>query len=140
MPHLRLSALNKQLNNHYFLLIYFSHEDKVKILDEEQEKLAREMGEGHRLIFGVAGSGKTVVLVARARILAKRHPDWKILILCYNRLLKDLLFNLLNPQDFEADITISTFHGWARSYIMNSPTTFHHCIKKLKTTQKKKIK
>ena len=60
------------------------------------------------------------MLIARARILAKRHPDWKILILCYNRLLKKLLFNMLNPQDYEADITISTFHAWARGYILNS--------------------
>ncbi len=101
------------------LLKYFSPEDKIKLLDQEQEKFARKLGEGHRLMFGVAGSGKTVLLIARARILAKRHPDWKILILCYNRLLKNLLLKLLNPQDYEADITIKTFHGWARSYIFN---------------------
>ncbi len=122
------------------LLEYFSHEDKVKILDYEQEKLARVMGEGHRLIFGVAGSGKTVILIARARILAKRHPDWKILILCYNRLLKDLLFNLLNPQDFEADITISTFHGWARSYIMNSGNYFSSLYQKAENSAEKEDK
>lgn len=101
------------------LLKYFSPEDKIKLLDQAQERLARELGEGHRLMFGVAGSGKTVLLIARARILAKRHPNWKILILCYNRLLKNLLLNLLNPQDYEADITINTFHGWARRYIFN---------------------
>ncbi|MFW9877967.1 MAG: UvrD-helicase domain-containing protein, partial [Candidatus Thorarchaeota archaeon] len=96
----------------------------VKLLDQEQEQLARELGEGHRLLFGVAGSGKTVLLIARARILAKRHPDWKILILCYNKLLRNMLFNLLNPQDYEADITINTFHGWARSYILNADNEF----------------
>lgn len=105
------------------LLKYFSYEDQVRLLDLEQEKLAMELGEGHRLIFGVAGSGKTILLIARARILAKRHPDWKILILCYNKLLKSMLFNLLNPQDFE-DVTISTFHSWARSYIINSTNYF----------------
>ncbi len=122
------------------LLEYFTHENKVIILDQEQEKLAREMREGHRLIFGVAGSGKTVILIARARILAKRHPDWKILILCYNRLLKDLLFNLLNPQDFEADITISTFHGWARSYILNSTNYFSSLYQKAEKTAEKEGK
>ena len=106
------------------LLNYFSYEDKVKLLDHEQEKLARELGSGHRLIFGVAGSGKTILLIARARILAKRHPDWKILILCYNRLLKSMLFTILNPLDYEADISISTFHGWARSYLLNSSSYF----------------
>jgi hypothetical protein len=106
------------------LLNYFSYEDQVNLLDHEQERLARELGRGHRLIFGVAGSGKTILLIARARILARRHPDWKILILCYNRLLKSMLFSMLNPLDYEADITISTFHGWARSYLLNSSSFF----------------
>ena len=119
IPTSRLPTL-KQAN----LMEYFKNEDKVKLLDEEQEKLARELREGHRLIFGVAGSGKTVLLIARARILAKRHPDWKILILCYNKLLRKQIFNMLNPQDYEADITISTFHGWARNYILNADDEF----------------
>jgi len=106
------------------LLKYFSVEDKIKLLDQEQERIARELGEGHRLIFGVAGSGKTILLIARARILAKRHPDWKILILCYNKLLRNLLFQLFNPQDYEADITVSTFHSWARNYILSVNNTF----------------
>ncbi|MFX1462802.1 MAG: NERD domain-containing protein, partial [Promethearchaeota archaeon] len=106
------------------LLKYFSCEDQVKLLDQEQERFARELGEGHRLIFGVAGSGKTVLLIARARILAMRHPNWKILVLCYNKLLKNMLYNLLNPQDYEADITINTFHGWARKYILNADNEF----------------
>ncbi len=101
------------------LLEYFSIEDRIKLLDEEQESLARVMGEGHRLIFGVAGSGKTVLLIARARILALRHPNWRILVLCYNKRLKMLLFHLLNPQDYDADVTINNFHAWARSYILS---------------------
>ena len=39
-------------------------------LDARQEQLARSIGEGHRIFFGVAGSGKTLLLLARARILA----------------------------------------------------------------------
>jgi superfamily I DNA and RNA helicase len=106
------------------LLEYFSIEDRVKLLDKEQERLARKMGEGHRLIFGVAGSGKTVLLIARARILAKRHPDWRILVLCYNKRLKMLLFHLLNPQDYDADITINNYHAWARHYIINTDNEY----------------
>lgn len=123
------------------LMEYFKSEDQVKLLDEEQEKLARELGEGHRLIFGVAGSGKTVLLIARARILAKRHPDWKILILCYNKLLRKQIFNMLNPQDYDADITISTFHGWARNYILNADDEFsslYHEANKIAKKEDKK--
>lgn len=103
---------------------WFTAEERVKLLDQKQEKLAREMGEGHRLIFGVAGSGKTIVLIARARHLAIQHPEWRILILCYNRLLKELLRHLLNPQDFQTDITIDTYHGWARKYILSHNNEF----------------
>lgn len=38
----------------------------VKALDREQENLAKNLGGGHRVIRGVAGSGKTVILVHRA--------------------------------------------------------------------------
>jgi superfamily I DNA and RNA helicase len=103
---------------------YFTAEQRIKLLDQEQEKLARELGAGHRLIFGVAGSGKTVILIARARFLAKKNPDWKILILCYNKLLRDSLYQLIIPQDYEADITVNTFHGWARSYILSVNNEF----------------
>ena len=136
IPSCRLPSL-KQAD----LMKYFKSEDKVKLLDQDQEKFARELGEGHRLIFGVAGSGKTVLLIARARILAKRHPDWKILILCYNKLLRKQIFNILNPQDYEADITISTFHGWARNYILNADDEFsslyHEANKRAKEEDKK---
>lgn len=108
------------------LMEYFSVQDRIKLLDQEQERIARELGKGHRLLFGVAGSGKTIVLIARARILAKQHPDWKILILCYNRLLKKMLLQLLNPQDYDADITISTFHGWVKRYIMSANNNYSY--------------
>jgi len=119
IPTCRLPDL-KQID----LLEYFSIDDRIKLLDQEQEHLAREMGEGHRLIFGVAGSGKTVLLIARARILAKRHPNWKILILCFNKRLKMLLFHLLNPQDYDADITINNYHAWARNYILSADNDY----------------
>lgn len=106
------------------LFEYYSIKDRIKLLDNEQESLARKMGEGHRLIFGVAGSGKTVLLIARARILAKRHPNWKILVLCFNKRLKMLLFHLLNPQDYDADITINNYHAWARDYILSADNEF----------------
>jgi len=119
---------------------YYTKEDQIKLLDREQEKLARRLGEGHRLIFGVAGSGKTVLLIARARFLALRHPNWKILVLCYNRLLRDLFFHLLNPQDFDADITINTFHGWARRYLLNANNEYSRLYNEAENTAKKETK
>jgi hypothetical protein len=38
----------------------------LKLLDLRQERHARAIGDGHRIIHGVAGSGKTVLLIGRA--------------------------------------------------------------------------
>lgn len=59
-------------------------DDTVAVMDLEQERLAKSIGEGHRLLRGVAGSGKTITLVCRARLLAAANPHWRILVLCYN--------------------------------------------------------
>jgi hypothetical protein len=45
--------------------------DLVRVLDLQQEQLARSFGEGHRVIHGVAGSGKTMILGFRCLHLAK---------------------------------------------------------------------
>src|SRR5690606_8998436 len=37
--------------------------DLIKVMDLQQEQLARSLGEGHRVIHGVAGAGKTLILV-----------------------------------------------------------------------------
>lgn len=63
-------------------------EPDLKILDLRQERNARSLGDGHRIIYGVAGSGKTVILIARAKMLSA-DPDCRCLILCYNRALAE---------------------------------------------------
>ncbi len=44
-----------------------------------------------RLIRGIAGSGKTLVLMQRARYLKDVYPDWKILVLTFNKKLSEQL-------------------------------------------------
>lgn len=46
----------------------------LKVLDLRQENNARKIGEGHRIVYGVAGSGKTVLLIAKARLLSAQNP------------------------------------------------------------------
>ena len=58
--------------------------EKYIILDEHQEQVAKKIGRGHKIIRGIAGSGKSLVLCAKARLLLEEHPDWKILFTCYN--------------------------------------------------------
>lgn len=69
----------------------------LDVLDREQELTARAIGDGHRILFGVAGSGKTAVLLSRLRLLHYLEPDRRILLLCYNRSLAAHLSHLLGP-------------------------------------------
>ena len=90
-------------------------------LDLNQERLARTMKDGHRLISGVAGSGKTLILLARAKVLANRLLDQRILILCFNITLAAHLRSLLhgdtmNPQ-YKDRIEVMHFHDWARRIV-----------------------
>lgn len=94
-------------------------------LDLDQERLARNMKDGHRLISGVAGSGKTLILLARAKVLANRLLDQRILILCFNITLAAHLRSLLhgdtlNPQ-YKDRIEVMHFHDWARSVLGRLP-------------------
>jgi hypothetical protein len=80
----------------------------LAVLDLRQERNARAIGEGHRLVYGVAGSGKTVLLIARAKLLAEDAAK-RILLLCYNRLLASHLAGALLGR---RNVTVRTFHGW----------------------------
>ena len=81
------------------------------VLDHRQENNARKIGEGHRIIYGVAGSGKTVLLIARAKWLHEWNPHSKILLLCYNVVLSVYLKHIL--QDYPR-IDVFHFDGWVK--------------------------
>lgn len=57
------------------------------VLDAAQSDIARRQVDDVLLVTGPPGSGKTLVLAARAKWLAAQHPSWRIAMLCYNRLL-----------------------------------------------------
>ncbi|MDI0267243.1 3'-5' exonuclease [Clostridioides difficile] len=63
----------------------------IKALDKEQEDFARRIPYGHYMVSGIPGSGKTVILVTRALHLIKENPNWKVLILTYNKALQKKL-------------------------------------------------
>lgn len=96
----------------------------LKTLDIQQERLARKIGEGHRLFSGVAGSGKTIILLARAKFLISRQPESKILILCYNITLAAYLRSLLHGDELNPQyqkIEVWHFHEWARKILTRLP-------------------
>ena len=82
----------------------------LAVLDLRQERNARAIGDGHRVVYGVAGSGKTVLLIARAKLLSE-DPEKRILMLCYNRLLASHL--AMSVRNYRK-VKVLTFHGWGR--------------------------
>lgn len=82
----------------------------LKLLDLEQENFAKSLGDGHYLIKGVAGSGKTLVLAYRARYLLHLHPNWNILFVCYNKSLKNYVEKMINNIFDMKNNTIDILH------------------------------
>ena len=68
-----------------------------------------------RLVRGVAGSGKTLVLARRARYLAGLYPDWRILVLTFNRGLAHSLRDHF-PED-DQRLTVTHFHQLCRDLL-----------------------
>ncbi len=85
--------------------------DLIRVMDLQQEQLARSMGDGHRVIHGVAGSGKTLVLVYRCLHLAQTLTK-PILVLCFNVSLAARLRELLHSQGVGDRVVIRHFHRW----------------------------
>lgn len=68
-----------------------------------------------RLVRGVAGSGKTLVLIQRAKFLADQHPEKKILVLSYNKTLASHLRG--NFADYGANLKCTNFHSLCRDLL-----------------------
>jgi hypothetical protein len=87
--------------------------DLIKVMDTQQEQLARSLGDGHRVIHGVAGSGKTMILGFRAMHLARELAK-PILVLCYNKTLAARLEQLIGERGLSERIQVYNFHKWCR--------------------------
>lgn len=93
--------------------------DIMRVMDLQQEQLARSLGEGHRVIHGVAGSGKTMILSCRAEYLAKASANGKpILVLCYNQPLALKLDALMTAKGLAAKVHVRNFHKWCRQQLV----------------------
>lgn len=90
--------------------------DLLYVMDLEQEKLARRLGDGHRIIHGVAGSGKTMILGYRCLHLA-RELNKPILVLCYNIALAAKLRAYIQHKGIAGQISIRHFHGWCQDQL-----------------------
>ena len=87
-----------------------------KVMDEHQEILARNLGEGHRVIHGVAGSGKTLIMLYRCHVLAEQSKK-PILMMCYNITLANYLREYVNFHGLSHSVHVYHFHAWCAEMV-----------------------
>ena len=84
-------------------------EERLRRLTDDQQRLLDLLSnQSKAAIRGVAGSGKTMLALAKAQGLARNGA--RTLFLCYNRPLKDWLSDAV-PTSFGDDLVIGTYHG-----------------------------
>lgn len=92
--------------------------DVMRVMDLQQEQLARSLGSGHRVIHGVAGSGKTMILGYRAEYLARvssaRSP---VLVVCFNEPLAVALADGFQARGIADRVHARHFHRWCHQQL-----------------------
>ncbi len=94
--------------------------EPLRLLDVQQERLVRSLREGHHVIHGVAGSGKTLILAHRAEQLARTCAK-PVLVLCHNKALARQLDHWMHVKGVANKVQIGTFHAWCHRQL----TTYH---------------
>ena len=83
---------------------------KIDLALSEEGKLVAESGT--RLVTGCAGSGKSVVLLHRAKVLAENNPAGRVLVLTHNKPLRAYLEERFSRISESKNIEFSTFYSW----------------------------
>ena len=98
----------------------FALPDVMRVMDIQQEQLARSLGDGHRVIHGVAGSGKTMILGYRAEQLAKAGGERAkpILVLCRNEPLGLKLRAGFEAKSLADRVHVRRFHQWCHQQLI----------------------
>lgn len=80
----------------------------------QQENLVDQTPAAVRLVTGVAGSGKSLVLLYRALLSAKLHPGARVLVLTHNRPLRyELERRSKHLEKMPKNLLCRTFFQWA---------------------------
>ena len=86
-------------------------EERLRRLTDEQQRILDILAQRPKAaISGVAGSGKTLLALAKAQAMARQ--GFHTLLLCFNRPLKDWLCDSV-PQEFGGKLVIDNYHGLA---------------------------
>ena len=88
--------------------------ERLRVLDHNQEVIARKFDGGHRIISGPSGSGKSLVLVHKAAFLKQYNSDIEnILFVCYNITLVNYIKRLLAEKQVplgDGGVTVCHFY------------------------------
>lgn len=111
-------AVRDILRQHLFPEIAIRSKKKsnqvCRVMDLQQEVLARNLGEGHRVIHGVAGSGKTLILLYRCLYLSETTTR-PVLVLCFNIILANYIRECVAERGLSGKVHVYHFHDWCAS-------------------------
>ena len=84
------------------------------VLDLDQERVVRAPVDGHQIVYGVAGSGKTLLLAYRAQQLARAGAasNKPILVLCMSEPLSVTLRADVDAHGLGSKVQVRYFHNW----------------------------
>ena len=94
-----------------------SSEAKIKALSltSEQIELVNKCERGAQMILSCAGSGKSIILAARAIKIAKAYENKQVLLTCYNKTLKEYMDFCIDAAGLKfRNMNCKTFHGLCR--------------------------
>jgi hypothetical protein len=99
-------------------------------LDLAQEQVAKSLGDGPRFLHGIAGTGKTLILLFHAKLysansLASGHPR-KVLILCWNISLAQYMRHAYQAMQVPdaGEVEIVHFSGFVRRLVQAAGRRF----------------
>lgn len=90
-------------------------------LDVEQKKIVALNSDGHHLVLGPPGSGKTNLLLLRASFLHQAGLK-NIVVLAFGRVLREFLASGTANCSFDSD-KIQTYVKWARNLLLENGVT-----------------
>ncbi|WP_423410443.1 UvrD-helicase domain-containing protein [Heyndrickxia sp. MSNUG] len=80
---------------------------------KQQEEIVNFQGD-EILVRGIAGSGKTLVMLRKAKLTAEKYPNQQVAVFTYVGTLANATKQLMEEQNLP-NLHIKTFHSWAMS-------------------------
>lgn len=113
ISHVAEDELRKIIESH-------AYSDWLLYLNPAQKKHVVAHYAGPARVLGVSGSGKTCVAVHRAKEMATRYPEGRVLLLVLNESLKTLVHRLLDelcPDDLRRRIRVQRIYEYCRDVV-----------------------